>query len=93
MEVKVADLLKEYQDIILNTVKNDPQSFSFILDLIKNYWLIYFYPKVYPKYILPAHKAFIEGIDPETVGYHPYCSPLVHVILYITNSGQSVTFY
>eukprot|EP00826_Nyctotherus_ovalis_P028297 TRINITY_DN22371_c0_g1_i1.p1 TRINITY_DN22371_c0_g1~~TRINITY_DN22371_c0_g1_i1.p1 ORF type:complete len:110 (-),score=10.00 TRINITY_DN22371_c0_g1_i1:168-497(-) len=78
-DIKAAELLKEYQDVLLSTVKSDPASLNFVFYLIKRYWLVYFYPKIYSKHIPPSEQLFIENVDIEAVGYQPHCAPLVHV--------------
>ena len=78
-DMKGADLLKEYYTVLIEAVKGDPGSFNWIMDVIKRYWLIYFYPKIYSKHVLSADKPFVEKIDPDSAGYHPHCPPLVHV--------------
>jgi len=53
--------------------------------MVKNAWMKYFYPKIYKKYVGPSSDPNspknIEKIDPDSIGYHPFCPPAIHVFL------------
>lgn len=69
---KLEDLLREYYKVIKNCIKEDIASYDFIMEIIKDKWLIYLYPNIYMKY-------YNKKIKTEDIGYHPYCPRLFSV--------------
>jgi len=77
-EVK-ASVAHEYCKLILNEVRSDSTLLNPLIDAFKHTSLIYFYPFIYPKYLLECDKPFVKDINPEASGYQPYCPPAIHV--------------
>ena len=78
-ESKAEEVLKEYYGIIKDTIKEDYNCFDGILDVLERRWFLYLYPDICLKYSDAIDSSEKETMNPDNIGHHPYCPPILHV--------------
>ena len=76
---KGAGLIQNYFQVMQLFLSADTETSVFWLELMKNSWFKYLYPKIYAKLILSGNIDAASTADPNVIGYHPLCPPVVHV--------------
>jgi len=85
---KISDQFNGYTEVIEKLINKDKEAFVFILKLIKYYWIPYLYPEIYVLHVKETTNEFgwvivSPDTNPAEIGFHPYCPPQAHVMLYI----------
>lgn len=80
-ESKPAGTLKTFLVLAQKNMELNPLLTSFWFETIKDHWLLYFYPEIYFHHFATK---FSVVPDPSSIGYHPFCPPVVHV--YVSTS-------
>jgi hypothetical protein len=83
-DVRNPGSIRGFLQTLRKTMEDCPTQASFWLPLLCKRWLKYFYPVAYAKNI---SLGLTESFDPQTVGFHPFCPPIVHVSLCMTGQG------
>jgi hypothetical protein len=89
-EFKVIKFIQEYCKIIYAEIETDPPLLHPIIEAFKRTCFICFYPKICSKHVLESDRVYVENIDPDLVGYHPCCPPIIHVGTLINSRKRSV---
>ena len=83
-ELKPTGTVKGYFSILQKMIESNSGTALFWIELLKRSWLKYFYPEIYASNIASdAH------FDPAAIGYHPFCPPMVHVLIIKANLVRS----